>query len=110
MLLKRPATVDISLEILGPDSQNRAYYERRLSKNYSDCGCSWGAAIALIFLVVYSGIIISEVWFPFSWGLILVGLLSTVLSAALGKTMGLALAKTRLRRTINHIKKELRYK
>ena len=57
-LLARPAQINISLELLGSDSENRTHYEQRLSRYYSDCGCSLGAAAGLIFIAGYLSTII----------------------------------------------------
>ncbi len=110
-LFARPKSINVSIELLGPDSKNRTSYEQRLSRYYSDCGCSWGAAAGLIFIAGYLITIVIAFFtgklFRIGWNLIPVGLLLFFLWAALGKMIGLTLAKIRIRRTILDINKEL---
>jgi len=107
VLFARSPRVDIHLEFLGAYPQRRRYYEKRLSMLYTDCGCSWGAALILIFISAYISSMIIGITGPLGPVSFLLGILLFVFSAVLGKIFGLLLARHRFKRTISNIYKEL---
>lgn len=102
-LFIRPARFEFSLELLGPDLKNRNSYEKKLSQIYSDCNCTWGAAVGIIFLIGYFSWIITDTSYKMHWSFISIGVLVLVLSVALGKTIGLVWDRIQIKEIMKDI-------
>ena len=105
-LMARSTKAHIALDIPDVDPNVRSLQERRLSRLYSDCGCSWGASAGLFVLVGYTGLMMTDFGPDLDWKTLPIGLLIFILGIGLGKAVGLARARNKMRHSIADLMRE----
>lgn len=99
-LIERPHRLYFSLQLPYLSEDQNRYYEQKLSKSYSACGCKSGAALGLIALVVFATIFCLSSTYQWSWMVGLYGIGVFSLGVVVGKITGLTRANLRVKRII----------
>jgi hypothetical protein len=84
------------------DADERGRWEERLLSAYANCGCDAGGVAVLLALV---GLVVVAIAVPGArtWTAVGLGVATTVAAALIGKVVGVAIARLRLRRDIRRV-------
>lgn len=102
-LVSRPRRIKLLLQLPYLSAEQRNYFEKKLSKYYSACGCESGAAFGLISLTSFIIIVSVVPAIQWNWFLILYGMGIFALAIFTGKVTGLTIANMRKKKLIQKI-------